>query len=126
MYSGESKRAAMSALVRSSAGSGVAGSTGVGGTSIRPCWSMTPAALLSASAPVPIAASSSPNGFLYLSSRTVIGVGAVDQTQRPLNAASFTNSAGLLKPDTDWKKAYTTKFVNQGHGLELRKKLTGE
>jgi NitT/TauT family transport system substrate-binding protein len=29
---------------------------------------------------------------------------------------------GLVKPDTDYKKAYTTQFVNKGVGLELRPK----
>ena len=29
---------------------------------------------------------------------------------------------GIVKPDTDYKKAYTTQFVNKGVGLELRPK----
>jgi NitT/TauT family transport system substrate-binding protein len=30
--------------------------------------------------------------------------------------------AGLVKPDTDYKKAYTLQFVNKGVGLDLRPK----
>ena len=30
--------------------------------------------------------------------------------------------AGLVKPTTDYKKAYTLQFVNKGVGLDLRPK----
>jgi NitT/TauT family transport system substrate-binding protein len=30
--------------------------------------------------------------------------------------------AGIVKPDTDYKKAYTLQFVNRGVGLDLRPK----
>ena len=30
--------------------------------------------------------------------------------------------AGIVKPDTDWKKVFTLQFVNKGVGAELRPK----
>ncbi len=30
--------------------------------------------------------------------------------------------AGIVKPDTDYKKAYTLQFVNKGVGVDLRPK----
>ena len=33
---------------------------------------------------------------------------------------------GRLPAELPYKTGYTTKFVNQGHGLDLRKQLTGE
>jgi NitT/TauT family transport system substrate-binding protein len=33
---------------------------------------------------------------------------------------------GVYPPDLPYQTGYTLKFINQGHGLELRKKLTGE
>ena len=40
----------------------------------------------------------------------------------------FTKSVvwGVYPADLPYKTGYTMKFVNQGHGLELKKKLTGE
>lgn len=40
----------------------------------------------------------------------------------------FTKSVvwGVYSADLPYKTGYTTRFVNQGHGLELRQKLTGE
>jgi NitT/TauT family transport system substrate-binding protein len=31
-------------------------------------------------------------------------------------------AVGIVKADTDYKKAYTLKFVNKGVGVELRPK----
>ena len=33
---------------------------------------------------------------------------------------------GVYPADLPYKTGYTTKFVNQGHGLELKKQLTGQ
>ena len=39
----------------------------------------------------------------------------------------FTKSViwGVYPADLPYRQGYTLKFVNQGHGLDLRKKLTG-
>ena len=54
-----------------------------------------------------------------------MGIGAMTDARWE---SFFTKSVvwGVYPADLPYKTGYTTKFVNQGHGLELRKKLTGE
>ena len=54
-----------------------------------------------------------------------MGIGAMTDARWE---SFFTKSVvwGVYPPDLPYKTGYTTKFVNQGHGLDLRKKLTGE
>ena len=49
------------------------------------------------------------------------GIGAISDA----HMASFFNKmvrAGVVKPDIDYRKSYTLRFVNKGVGLELRPK----
>jgi len=54
-----------------------------------------------------------------------IGIGAMTDARWE---SFFTKSVvwGVYPPDLPYKTGYTTRFVNQGHGLDLRKQLTGE
>ncbi len=50
-----------------------------------------------------------------------LGIGAMDEA-RIKDFFDKMVKAGLVKSDTDYKKAYTTQFVNKGVGVELRPK----
>jgi NitT/TauT family transport system substrate-binding protein len=54
-----------------------------------------------------------------------LGIGAMTDARWE---SFFTKSTiwGVYPPDLPYKTGYTTKFVNQGHGLDLKKKLTGQ
>ena len=54
-----------------------------------------------------------------------MGIGAMTDARWE---SFFTKSMiwGVYPADLPYKTGYTTKFVNQGHGLELKKKLTGQ
>jgi NitT/TauT family transport system substrate-binding protein len=54
-----------------------------------------------------------------------MGIGAMTKERWE---SFFTKSAawGVYPPDLPYQTGYTLKFVNRGHGLELKKKLTGE
>jgi NitT/TauT family transport system substrate-binding protein len=54
-----------------------------------------------------------------------MGIGAMTDTRWE---SFFTKSVvwGVYPPELPYKSGYTTRFVNQGHGLDLRKQLTGE
>jgi NitT/TauT family transport system substrate-binding protein len=48
-----------------------------------------------------------------------LGIGAMTD-ERVKDFFDKMVKAGIVKPDTDYRKAFTTKFVNQGVGVELR------
>ena len=50
-----------------------------------------------------------------------LGVGAMTD-ERIKNFYDSMVKAGVVKPDIDYKKAYTLQFVNKGVGLDLRPK----
>jgi NitT/TauT family transport system substrate-binding protein len=50
-----------------------------------------------------------------------LGVGAMTD-ERIKNFYDTMVKAGVVKPDIDYKKAYTLQFVNKGVGLDLRPK----
>jgi NitT/TauT family transport system substrate-binding protein len=50
-----------------------------------------------------------------------LGIGAMTD-ERVKDFFDKMVKAGIVKADTDYKKAYTTKFVNKGVGVELRPK----
>jgi NitT/TauT family transport system substrate-binding protein len=50
-----------------------------------------------------------------------LGIGAITD-ERVKDFFDKMVKIGIVKPDTDYKKAYTTQFVNKGVGLELRPK----
>jgi NitT/TauT family transport system substrate-binding protein len=54
-----------------------------------------------------------------------LGIGAMTKERWE---SFFTKAVvwGVYPPDLPYQTGYTLKFVNQGHGLELRRKLTGE
>jgi NitT/TauT family transport system substrate-binding protein len=54
-----------------------------------------------------------------------LGIGAMTDARWE---SFFTKSVvwGVYPAELPYRTGYTTKFVNQGHGLDLRKKLTGE
>jgi NitT/TauT family transport system substrate-binding protein len=63
-------------------------------------------------------------GIVDSGDATTLGIGAMTDARWE---SFFTKSViwGVYPPDLPYKQGYTLKFVNQGHGLDLRKKLTG-
>ena len=49
-----------------------------------------------------------------------MGLGAMTEA-RWQSFATTMIKAGLYKPTLDWKRAYTTQFVDQKYGIEMRK-----
>jgi NitT/TauT family transport system substrate-binding protein len=50
-----------------------------------------------------------------------LGIGAMTD-ERIKNFYDSMVKAGVVKPDVDYKKAYTLQFVNKGVGVDLRPK----
>jgi NitT/TauT family transport system substrate-binding protein len=63
-------------------------------------------------------------GIVDSGDATTLGIGAMTDARWE---SFFTKSViwGVYPPDLPYKQGYTLKFVNQGHGLDLRKKLNG-
>jgi NitT/TauT family transport system substrate-binding protein len=63
-------------------------------------------------------------GIVDSGDATTLGIGAMTDARWE---SFFTKSViwGVYPPDLPYKQGYTLKFVNQGHGLDLRKKLPG-
>jgi NitT/TauT family transport system substrate-binding protein len=65
------------------------------------------------------------HGIVDSGDALTMGIGAMTKERWE---SFFTKSAawGVYPPDLPYQTGYTLKFINQGHGLELKKKLTGE
>ena len=50
-----------------------------------------------------------------------LGIGAMKE-ERVKDFFDKMVKTGLVKADTDWKKSYTSKFINKGVGVDLRPK----
>ena len=60
-------------------------------------------------------------GLVHSGDTAKLGVGAMtDERIKSFYEAMV--KAGVVKPDIDYKKAYTLQFVNKGVGLDLRPK----
>jgi NitT/TauT family transport system substrate-binding protein len=60
-------------------------------------------------------------GLVDSGDTTKLGIGAMTD-ERIKNFYDSMVKAGVVKPDIDYKKAYTLQFVNKGVGLDLRPK----
>jgi NitT/TauT family transport system substrate-binding protein len=61
------------------------------------------------------------NGVVDSGDTLKLGIGAMTD-ERVKDFFDKMVKVGIVKPDTDYKKAFTTQFVNKGVGLELRPK----
>jgi NitT/TauT family transport system substrate-binding protein len=60
-------------------------------------------------------------GIVDSGDTTTLGIGAMKE-ERVKDFFDKMVKTGLVKADTDWKKSYTSKFINKGVGIELRPK----
>jgi NitT/TauT family transport system substrate-binding protein len=60
-------------------------------------------------------------GIVDSGDTTTLGIGAMKE-ERVKDFFDKMVKTGLVKADTDWKKSYTSKFINKGVGVELKPK----
>ena len=60
-------------------------------------------------------------GIVDFGDTYTLGIGAMKE-ERVKDFFDKMVKTGLVKADTDWKKSYTSKFINKGVGVDLRPK----